>query len=209
MAAYPRPWLAGPGRVLLLRHGDIGETFQGRYLGQSDPPLSPQGREQAAWWAGELAGIDLKRILTSDLRRARVTAQIIAQGRDQTPRLEPGLREIDLGAWEGLERSQVTRRWPELHAARGKDLAGFRPPQGESFADLAERVWPLIAALSREDGPSLVVTHAGVIRVVVCRLMGAPLQEIFRLRLDPAGMTILDRDDRMPNLVSLNLPPLL
>lgn len=209
MAAYPRRWLDGPGRILLLRHGDIGETFQGRYLGQSDPPLSLQGREQAAWWAGELAGIGLKRILTSDLRRARATAEIIAQGREVAPRLEPSLREIDLGDWEGLERSQVVRRWPELHAARGEDLSGFRPPQGESFADLAERVWPVIAVLSRMEGPSLVVTHAGVIRAVVCRLMGAPLQEIFRLRLDPAGMTILDRDDHMPNLVSLNLPPLL
>lgn len=209
MAGYPRRWLDGPGRLLLLRHGDIGEAFRGRYLGQSDPPLSHRGREQAAWWAGELAGIGLQRILTSDLGRARTTAEIIAQGRELVPRLVPALREIDLGAWEGLERSQVARRWPEAHSARGRDLAGFRPPEGESFADLADRVWPVIAALSREPGPSLVVTHAGVIRVVVCRLMGAPLQEIFRLDLEPAGLTILDADDRMSNLVSLNLPPLL
>lgn len=209
MAAYPRRWLEEPGRLLLLRHGDIGDAFASRYLGHSDPPLSPRGREQAAWWALELAGIDIRRILTSDLKRALATAEIIAQGRELVPRLEPCLREIGLGVWEGLERNQVARQWPDLHAARGKDLAGVKPPEGESFAELCERVWPLITALAREDGPSLLVTHAGVIRVVACRVMGAPLQEIFRLSLDPAGLTILEVKRRTLNLVSLNLPPLL
>ncbi|MFZ5587144.1 MAG: histidine phosphatase family protein [Thermodesulfobacteriota bacterium] len=209
MATYPPGWLAAPGRLLLMRHGRLAEGDGRRYLGQGDPPLAPEGEAQMRAWRPILASLPLAFVQASDLARARQSAAIATQGAGLAVETDPAWREIDLGDWEGRAMDEVARLWPESHAARGADPAGFRPPGGESFADLLARVWPAFMALAARPGPGLVVTHAGVLRVLVCRLLGAPLSQVFAFNPHPAGLCLVDCAGQLPRLAALNLPPLL
>ncbi|MFH1060149.1 MAG: histidine phosphatase family protein [Pseudomonadota bacterium] len=209
MGLYPRQLLTGPDRVLLMRHGQPAGGQRSRFLGRGDPPLDELGQAQAVWWREELAGLGISRIVASDLGRTQATAAIIAQGQDRTVEPEPALREIDLGQWEGLDRAEVAQLWPREYAARGADPAGFRPPGGESFADLAARTWPALMALAAGPGPVLAVTHAGVLRVVLRQVLDLPWPALFRLHPDLAGLTVLSFKGDSPRLLALNLPPLM
>ena len=118
-------------KIFLLRHGEIENlSAEKRFIGQTDLPLNGNGRQQAQWWGQTLAPVRLTRILSSDLTRCADTAQIVAA--EQTARVEllPGLREINLGEWEGMAFGDVKKRWPEAFRKRGRDLAAYQPPGG-------------------------------------------------------------------------------
>jgi probable phosphoglycerate mutase len=188
-------------KLFLLRHGAIENPGQG-LVGQHDIALSRHGLDQARHWARVLAKVAFERIVASDLGRALTTAVIIAAGGPVES--VPALREISLGAWEGLTREQIQARYPDLWQARRRDLANCRPPGGESFADLSRRVLPAFEAIAGPAaGPVLVVAHAGVIRVVLCHLLGMPLSHVFRLGLDYGALTLIDPAG--PVLQAINL----
>lgn len=181
------------GRIYLIRHGRVDQGDRPIMLGQTDLPLSDRGRDQMTALAAGLAGVGISRIHSSPLLRCRQSAEILAQAWGLTVRLEPDWREIDLGAWDGLPREQIKERFPEEYAARGQDLAGYRPSGGESFRDLADRVTAAFERLTRGlTGSIALVGHAGVQRVLLCRLLGLPLQNQFRLIMDPGGWSRLD-----------------
>lgn len=191
--------------IYLLRHGEIEQSRPRRFVGQRDLPLTRRGRDQAAWWGDRLAGVEFKAVYSSPLSRCRETAALAAPGREVI--VEPDWREISLGAWEGLTVDQVRSRFPGQYEARGEDLAGHRPQGGESFAQAAARVLPLLEALANAPGPALVVAHAGVIRAGLCLVLGLPLGNLLRLELDYAGLCLLERGRQGWKLHGFNLLP--
>jgi probable phosphoglycerate mutase len=99
-----------------------------------------------------------------------------------------------MGEWQGLSRREVAKRLPDEYAARGRDIVNFRPPGGESFADLAARVLPCWRDIVA-DGETQVVAiagHAGVNRVILCHLLGAPLANLFRIAQGPACVNVIE-----------------
>lgn len=162
------------GRILLLRHGQSTWNAEGRWQGWADPPLSPAGRTQAAAAAVLLAGHGIEAVASSDLRRARETAEIIADALGiENVLVEPGIRERDVGEWSGLTRTDIDARWPGMLTAwRSGQLLAL--PGGEG--NINERV---VAGISRildqvGDRVTLAVTHGGVIRGLVRHLGGDP-----------------------------------
>lgn len=89
--------------------------------------------------------------------------------------LEPRVKELSYGAWEGLTWREVRRDFPDLYAARNRDRWGFAPPGGESYAMLAERVAPAIDALPQV---SVLVSHGGIARVLLHLLAGLPEEDV-------------------------------
>ena len=153
---------------LCIRHAESTMNASGLWQGQADPPLSEQGREQARDLAGRLGGTALSVLVTSDLRRARETAEIAADRLGIATRLEPALRELDVGKWSGLARDEIARRWPEDFARfRAGDL-DVRPGGGETRRELRDRVLAALRSLQRRyRGDRIgVVTHLGVIRTL-------------------------------------------
>ena len=158
------------------------------------------------------ASVPFARVLCSDLARSVETAR---HGRphfrgDHRIDLEilPELREIDLGDWECRAMADVRRDFPDQFEARGRDMAGFRPPGGESFRDLSERVIPVIETLAREvHGNVLLAGHAGVNRVILCHVLGLPLAGLFRLGQDHGCLNVISWGASGPVLRLLNLPP--
>lgn len=180
--------------LYLLRHAEpLVEPGGRRYIGQSDPPLSPLGIGQAQRWREYFGDIAIESIFGSDLQRAAHTAQIIAGGPDAKVRLLPELRELNLGAWEGRRFDEVKRLDPRGFEQRGRDPAHYRPPGGESFDDLRRRVVPAFERImAQAAGRVLVVGHAGVNRVILCHLLGLPLAHLFRLGQDYAGLNVVE-----------------
>ncbi len=172
--------------VYLVRHAHpVLADERKRYLGHSNPPLSSKGLGQARQLADGLRAVPFAAAYSSDLRRARTTAEIILAGRGLEVQLEVHLRELDAGRWEGLTAEEVERRSPRQAAARDKDPIGFRFPGGESYRDLSEEVVPVFARMmAAAKGDLLVVAHKGVNRVILCHCLGWPLDRLFSIPQD-------------------------
>jgi len=197
-------------RIFLIRHGEIvGNSPEHRYLGQLDPPLSERGQEQVVRLARHPLLEPLSKVLSSPLQRCRESAAIITHEKSSLHlEIVPELAEIALGDWEGLSIAEVRRRFPEEYKARGRDLAGFRPPGGESFADLLTRVWPVFLRAAGEKGDVAFISHAGVNRVLLCTILGMPLAHLFRLGQDYGSISVIDGAGERLRVMALNVPPL-
>lgn len=158
--------------MLVLRHGESTWNKQRRWQGWLDAPLTPDGEAQAVQRAVALAraGVVPRAVYTSDLERARRTAEILA-GRLDAPLVpDAGFRERHGGDWQGHTADEIDRHWPGMRAAwrRGEIAA---PPGGEDDATaLARFDGALHRALAHVgDGVLVVVTHHGILRVVATR----------------------------------------
>jgi len=155
--------------VLCIRHAQSTMNAAGLWQGQADPPLSEEGREQARDLGERLRGDSLSVLVSSDLRRARETAEIAAQRLGIAAHPEPALRELDVGDWSGLAAEEIARRWPGEFARFQAGDVDARPGGGETRRELRARVVAALCALpQRYRGDRIaVVTHLGVIRTLV------------------------------------------
>lgn len=160
-------------RILLARHAETDWNRLGRWQGQADPPLNPAGKEQAAALAERLAGDGIGAIYSSDLVRARDTARAVAARVGIDVIEDAGLREIDVGSWSGLTRTEVAQRFPDGYA---RWLSGEIGHDGETRAQLTARVVAAVEriALAHPGTTALVVTHGGAIRALRRHADGSP-----------------------------------
>ena len=192
--------------IYLIRHGEISQRQPRRYVGQSELDLTPAGREQMDRLAIHLSRFPIDRFFCSPLGRCRRSCEILtARFPGLRPEVVAPLAEISLGAWEGLTVDQVEARYPGSYQERGKDIARYRPPLGESFLDLQRRAWPAFTAIAEAGEKQVaVVAHAGVNRVLLCHLLGMKLSHLFCLEQAYGCLnTILYRAGRF-RLASLN-----
>ena len=168
----------------LVRHGQTDWNVQGRYQGQADPPLNATGLDQAARAAEALAGRAYAALYTSDLQRAQVTAEIIGRRLGMNVLVDPRLREVNQGAWEGMLSTEIQAQYADAWAARQQDRLHFRPPGGgESVTDVATRLWAAVDELTAAApaGPLILVSHGLALATLVCRANGLPLAQAFDL----------------------------
>jgi alpha-ribazole phosphatase len=203
---HPREANSMETAIHLLRHGSIQGCEVRRYRGQCDVPMDENGLRQARWWHDRLGPNRFERIYASDLSRTMDMARIVAG--DAEIISEPGLREISLGQWEGKTPEEIRQTEPEAYAERGRMIATFRTPGGESFTDLRDRAYPAFARIAeRASGETLIVCHSGTIRTILCEILGMPLQNLFRITLDYAGLSLVLRRNEGFSLAALNLTP--
>ena len=161
----------------VVRHGETLANVNCVIQGQSDVPLSPVGEKQAELLAERWKKRRFDAVYSSDLSRARRTAEIIAPGMKATP--TPELREMDLGVWVGHTTFEIAERFPEEWRAFRSCSVDCRATGGESRKELLERVTRFFrtAAERHPDQNVLVVTHGGVLRAFFLMLMGGSLNE--------------------------------
>jgi broad specificity phosphatase PhoE len=152
--------------ILLARHGESDWNRVGRWQGHADRPLTDLGREQARVLAARLGEIDLDAIYSSDLERARDTAEIVAATKGLAVTAVPELREVDVGSWSGLTRAEAEQRFPEGFARWQAGLEGWT--DGETYDQLGDRVVRAVRRIGGDHpaGRVLVVAHGGSIRAV-------------------------------------------
>jgi probable phosphoglycerate mutase len=193
--------------IYLLRHGEIELGEKKRFIGQADLPLNEKGLHQACFWQKKLKTEGFEIIYSSDLNRARQTALIIAGHHQEKVQLLPALREINLGEWEGLSVAEARARFPAEWQRREKDLVTFRPPGGESFRDLAARIEPVFNQIVQGlEGDILIVAHAAVNRVILCRVLGMDIANLFRLGQDYGSLNLLEPKQGDWRVAAMNVP---
>lgn len=166
-------------RLVLWRHGQTDWNVTSRFQGQADIPLNATGRAQAAAAAAVLATLEPDALWASDLGRTRDTAAALTAVTGLAAQLDPRLREIHVGSWEGLHGAEIGESDPEAYAAlrRGEDVR--RSATGETVAEVGERVAQALTEITgaAADGSTVVVTTHGLAgRAGVCRLVGLPAE---------------------------------
>jgi broad specificity phosphatase PhoE len=158
--------------ILLARHGQTDDNVEPvRVQGSRDVPLNATGREQARALAARVGAEqpDIAALWSSQLVRARETAEIVGAELGLEPRVDPRLAETARGAWEGRRWDEIEHEDPEGVAAWRRAGAAFRFPGGESLAEQQVRVLAALADVrAAAGGPALVVCHGGSIRVALC-----------------------------------------
>lgn len=155
----------GSARLLLVRHGESTWNARALWQGQANPPLSTRGEGQSRLAAKALAGLGLRRVISSDLVRASTTGQIIAAHLALgSVIVDEGFREVDVGEWSGLTRIQIEQRWPGFRAAWAENKLESTPG-GELLSSFTERVIAAVdrAAALAAAGPVLVIGHSRVL----------------------------------------------
>jgi broad specificity phosphatase PhoE/ribonuclease HI len=183
-----------PTRFLLLRHGQTELSTQRRYSGRGNPALTEIGRGQAdaaAQYIGAKGGISA--VITSPLERAYDTAARAAKALGVDVTVDDDLIETDFGAWEGLTFGEAAERDPELHRRWLRDTS-VRPPGGESFDSVAERVRRAQARIVAEHAGEtvLVVSHVTPIKTLLRMALDAGPGILYRLHLDLASLSIAE-----------------
>jgi len=199
--------VARPFELVVVRHGRTAWNADGRFQGHTDVPLDETGREQARALAVSFCGERFDAIVTSDLSRARETAENIARGRATAPEADVRWREMRFGAWEGLTWTQIVASEPALAERSLTEPRGYVPPGGESFADVCERVTEAllaIAAAAPDGGRVLVATHAGPLHAVLRVALGESAAAALGVRFSPASVTRLAFDGARARVVVLN-----
>jgi len=190
------PAARATGTLLLVRHGETSANLDGVWAGSTDTPLTARGHVQAGRVAERLARecADACAVYTSDLQRARDTAAPIARALGRELITEPGLREYDLGAWEGKtyrELHEQHRLWDHMRAD-----PHYAPHGGESPRAVAERISGALCriASAHADARVVVVSHGGALSLAFGLLLDDDYSRwrrvmdncgISELRLDP------------------------
>ena len=178
--------------LYLMRHGETTWNRSNRIQGHSNPPLSLTGRRQVLESARHLRGRGIERIFTSDLRRAMASAGIVERALQAPVTVLPPLREICLGAWEGLTPDQVNRRYHEGYAKWMAAPGSVRVPRAEPhehFCARIRRCWTQTLIRGHERR-ILVATHGGVIAALLAHLLHARYNAlIIGLAIDNASIT--------------------
>ncbi|MEM6789239.1 MAG: histidine phosphatase family protein [Myxococcota bacterium] len=176
----------------LVRHADVAVARPATVYGHLDVPLSPAGHAQSlrlADWLAETVSAPFA-LWGSDLERCVVLGETIARHTGVAYRPLPALREQHMGAWEGRTWDDLTRDDPAAVSGFWSDYVATRPPGGECFGDVAERVEATLDELTRGGARRLVVvTHAGVVRAACCHFLGVALDQALRFAPATASRT--------------------
>jgi broad specificity phosphatase PhoE len=194
---------------VLLRHGETEHTAERRFSGGTgrggDPGLNDRGRMQAACAADQLRRVagepgthhsphpPIDVVLASPMARTMETASIVAGSLGLKIAQAPGFRECDFGVWDGLTYDQV-RQEHGLGLSEWFSSTEVAPPEGESFAQVQERIRAARDEVVREYAGRtvLVVTHVTPIKSMVRLALGAPTEALFRMELAPCSLSSIE-----------------
>jgi broad specificity phosphatase PhoE len=169
--------------LLLIRHGQTDWNVEARWQGQSDVPLNAKGLEQAGQIARMLHDRHLDAIYSSDLTRALQTAQLLSTGVGLPVTVDPRLREVYQGEWEGMLISEIEERYAREFRLRRENPLSVAPPGGETTRHVQERVISAVQDILAKypGGTVAVVSHGFAIAVILASYQGIPIDEVWAL----------------------------
>ena len=211
--------------LYLIRHGETEGADTKRYKGSIDVPLSENGIQQikktSAFimehiWnsasskylpaAGNDMDIKLHAVYCSNLGRAVKSAEIIAEPYGLYPVKILALRERNFGIWEGMNFDEIREKYPPEFESWANNPLKYSPMGGESTLEVRERVINALDEIieNHNEERIAIVAHGGVNRIVLCHLLGIPLENIFRIEQDYAALNIIEFWDKYPVVKLIN-----
>jgi alpha-ribazole phosphatase len=217
-------------KIYLIRHGETEGAETKRYKGHIDVPLSGNGIRQMERVAEYISAKVRKRgsaevtvrravplqnvndsgllsaVYCSDLSRAVKSAEIIAAPHGLKPVVMTELRERNFGAWEGMTFDEIRERWPDEFKAWARNPLAFSPIRGESTIEVKSRALKAFKAITEErpNGDIAIISHGGVNRVLLCELLGMPLENIFRIEQNFGCLNMIELWDDYPVVKLIN-----
>ncbi len=200
--------------LYLIRHGATVGNEEKRYKGSIDVPISKSGIEQIERTSrliqAALSGASLSAVYSSPLSRALRSAEILAAPFGLQPIVVSGLRERNFGVWEGMTLNEINERYPDEFQAWAANPLEHSPMGGESTLQVRDRIMPAYEEIiSRHPGENIAIAgHGGVNRIVLCHVLGIPLEHIFRIEQHNAAVNIIAFYDKFPVVKLMNGGPL-
>ena len=193
-------------RLWLVRHGETEANVAGLYSGHAPTPLTERGIAQAQSLSGLLHNAPFDNVLCSELERARHTTQLILGDREIPVRIMPELNEMCFGDWEMRHHRDLAREDAENYAIWCNDWQNATPTNGEGFQAFSQRVERFIAQLAdyKDSQNLLVVSHQGVLSVLVARLLSMPAAAMWHFRIEQGCWSAIDFCDDFAVLKVLN-----
>ena len=184
---------SGATRLWLIRHGEPEESVRGRCYGDLDAALSMKGSREMEALGQELARVRLDAIYTSPKRRALESARAIARFQECPVRPADALAEIHFGLFEGRSYDEIAAEYPGIYRQWMSDPTAVTFPEGESFQDLQRRVTACVKSLRAQHAGQTIalVTHGGVIRVLIAEALELEPRNIFRIGQDYAALNLI------------------
>jgi len=195
------PLSEGYARIILVRHGETDWSVAGKLQGQKDIPLNAKGIEEAKALAERLSLLrgEVAAIYSGDLiSRCVQTANILSEKLGVQVKTMSELREMDVGEWVGLTVKEVAEKYPDQLKNWVKDPAANPPPGGESTQDLRDRCFKALDEIAKENAGKIavVVTHGGVIKTIICDLLGIPPSSYGiawgKIDIEEVSITVID-----------------
>ena len=181
-------------KIYMVRHGRSRGNREGVYIGWTDTPLDPEGAEQIQAVKAALPE-RFDAVYVSPLLRTRQSADILVGPGGYS--LCEGIKETHFGTWEGMNAARIAAEYPQDWEAWQRDWIDTVPPGGESARQAYDRIRAALADIlaAHEQGQVLLVTHGGVIRLLLCQLLEVEMEKSWHYRLDPGGMALVEMVD--------------
>lgn len=191
----------------LVRHGETLSNIERRYQGWTESPLSPQGLLQAEQTGFYLSGMGITALYCSDLLRAQKTAQTIGASCLLRPIVNPLLREINFGKWEGLTFAEIGATWGNVMSRWLDDPFSRAAPDGETLEKVCTRMLAFLEALT-DEAPEhqriAVVSHGGSIRVLLHHILGYRREGLWDIKVDNASISLIQKEDGLYRVIYCN-----
>ncbi len=197
--------MANKQEVILIRHGETEWNKIKKYQGHMDIELNDWGRQQAGEAAKELANLNIDYFASSDLKRAKETAEIIASFHENDVSEFKELREMNFGNWEGKSFKEIKNENPLDFQKWIKDPVKYSPPSGETLEQFQGRVLHgFNKVLEKSYKKNAIVTHGGVIMILLVTILEMPLINYRKFEVANTGITKIDIYDNNYVLKAFN-----
>ncbi|WP_174847318.1 adenosylcobalamin/alpha-ribazole phosphatase [Yersinia artesiana] len=204
-------------RLFLVRHGQTEANLRGVFCGLTDVALTPLGVEQAGDVASWLADVAFADGVSSQLLRARHTADIVLAGHPLNAGINDQLNEMNFGEWEMRHHHDLQREDPDAWAAWVADWQQASPTGGESFIQFSNRVESVVQSLlstrshqtnrhetNSHDNNQLLVAHQGVLSLMLARLLAMPAAAMWHFHFEQGAYSVLEIHDGFVTLRAFN-----
>lgn len=160
--------------LYLLRHGETVYSKTGAFCGAIDPPLTEDGTEMAKAFAAAYRTLSWNAIYVSPMQRTVATATPLCEATSVKMKLNPGLKEMRFGLWEGQTTAFVQETYRDDYVRWLTEPAWNPPTEGETAVQIASRAMAVISEIEQtyKEGNILVVSHKTTIRIIICNLLG-------------------------------------
>ena len=193
-------------RIVLVRHGETDWNKSKKFQGQRNIGLNEKGRAQAEALASALKEEPLKVIYSSPIARAVETAEIINRYHNVSLEQRDGLKEMNVGDFEGLQLKDLAGDYSQFFQEWLEDAVLVRMPNGETLQEVQERAWSVLEEVvdAYNEGSVLLCAHNFVNQMVLCKILGVKIAHFRRIRQTLAAINIIERIQGVYSLTCTN-----
>ena len=181
-------------KLILIRHGLTDDNLKKRYCGIRDVGVNKFGQQKLEEIKNKIRCLNVDTVLSSDLKRSWQTAKVIFGNTNCKIIKNPNLREINFGKWEGLAYNQILKRYPCVYKRWLEDPFAADIPQGEKLPHFIRRIKNELKKIInlKLDKTVALVTHAGVMRVILNTLLKIKKQDFWHFKINPCAIYIIE-----------------